>query len=224
MTKTQEKLIISHLNSIRRVAHRVGSTIPQEIEDLVYVGFEAAIEASSRYNSELNDSFWGYAYTRVEGSMRDYLRSLDVHSRADRTMIKKINALTQSHLQKYDKAPDKSWLANELEISEDKLMFIQQHLNQDTKACETEECYEHVEKEVAKHETMELIHRILSDMGTHEQEVVKLVFFEENKRKDIADQFGYSESSMSQFIARLLRSVKAKLKESGIEDNPLFDE
>ena len=224
MTKDQEKLIISHLNSIRRVAHRVGSTIPQEIEDLVYVGFEAAIEASSRYNSELNDSFWGYAYTRVEGSMRDYLRSLDVHSRADRTMIKRINSLTQSHLQTYDKVPEKSWLANELEISEDKLQFIQQHLNQEMKTCEGEECYEHVEKEVAKHQAMELIQRILSDMGTREQEIVKLIFFEDHKRKDIAEQFGYSESSMSQFIARLMRSIKEKLKESGIEDNPLFEE
>jgi len=224
MTEIQEKLLITHLNSIRRVAHRVGSTIPQEIEDLVYVGFEAAIEASTRYNNTLNDSFWGYAYLRIEGAMRDYLRSLDVHSRADRTMIKKINSLTQDYLQKFDRLPEQSYLAQKLEITEDKLLFIQQHLNQKQEVCIGEQCYEHVEDEVAKHETMELIQRILSDLGSHEQEIVRLVFFEEQKRKDIAEQFGYSESSMSQFIARLMRSIKEKLKDEGIEDNPLFEE
>jgi len=219
-----EELLVTHLNSIRRVAHRVGSTIPQEIEDLVYVGFEAAIEASTRYDNRQNDSFWGFAQQRIEGAMKDYLRSLDIHSRSDRSVLKRIDKLTWEYMQLHDKRPPLDWLAKELDITESKLIFIQQHLNQEGNVLQDESSYQHVEKEVAEYEVMELIERILADMGAKEQEIVRLVFFEDAKRKDIAQQFGYSESSMSQFIARLMRSIKEKLNDMGIKNNPLFDE
>jgi len=73
-------------------AYRLKERLPSSVDfsDLSAIGTEVLIKLARRYDEVLNDSFWGYAKKRVYGSMLDYLRSLDILSRASRKLVKSI--------------------------------------------------------------------------------------------------------------------------------------
>ena len=84
----QDELALQYLPAVKAMAFRLKERLPSSIEmaDLVSIGTEELIKLARRYDSSLNDSFWGFAKTRVNGAMLDYLRSLDVLSRANRKL------------------------------------------------------------------------------------------------------------------------------------------
>lgn len=85
-----------------------------DFNDLVSVGTEELIKLSRRYDVALNDSFWGYAKTRVNGAMLDYLRSLDVVSRSSRKLIKSIDHEVTKYYNEHGQEPDDVYLAEVL--------------------------------------------------------------------------------------------------------------
>ena len=86
LKKEQDELVLSYMPALRAMAFRLKERLPSSIDvnDLISIGVEEMIKLSRRYDKEQNDSFWGFARKRVNGSMLDYLRSLDVMSRNNR--------------------------------------------------------------------------------------------------------------------------------------------
>ncbi|WP_459101826.1 sigma factor, partial [Helicobacter pylori] len=112
----QDALAIQYLPAVRAMAFRLKERLPSSIDfnDLVSIGTEELIKLARRYESALNDSFWGYAKTRVNGAMLDYLRSLDVISRSNRKLIKSIDIEITKHLNEHGKEPSDAYLAEVL--------------------------------------------------------------------------------------------------------------
>jgi RNA polymerase sigma factor for flagellar operon FliA len=81
--KEQDDLVLQYLPAVRAMAYRMKERLPSSVDvnDLIAVGTEEMIKLSRRYDREQNDNFWGYGRKRVQGSMLDFLRSLDVMSR-----------------------------------------------------------------------------------------------------------------------------------------------
>ena len=90
LKKEQDELVLSYMPALRAMAFRLKERLPSSIDvnDLISIGVEEMIKLSRRYDKEQNDNFWGFARKRVNGSMLDYLRSLDVMSRNNRKIIK----------------------------------------------------------------------------------------------------------------------------------------
>lgn len=67
----QDELALQYLPAVKAMAFRLKERLPSSIEmaDLVSIGTEELIKLARRYDSSLNDSFWGYAKTRVNGAM-----------------------------------------------------------------------------------------------------------------------------------------------------------
>ncbi|HIC43008.1 MAG TPA: RNA polymerase sigma factor FliA, partial [Sulfurimonas sp.] len=89
----EDELAISYLPAVKAMAFRLKERLPSSIDfcDLAAIGTEELVKLARRYDEKQNDSFWGYAKTRVYGSMLDYLRSLDLVSRSNRKLIKMID-------------------------------------------------------------------------------------------------------------------------------------
>ena len=89
----QDELALQYLPAVKSMAFRLKERLPSSIEmaDLVSIGTEELIKLARRYDSNINDSFWGFAKTRVNGAMLDYLRNLDILSRANRRLVKHID-------------------------------------------------------------------------------------------------------------------------------------
>jgi RNA polymerase sigma factor for flagellar operon FliA len=100
----EDELALQYLPAVKAMAFRLKERLPSSIDfsDLSAIGTEELIKLARRYDEALNDSFWGYAKKRVYGAMLDYLRSLDILSRANRKLVKAINYTVEEHMLTHD--------------------------------------------------------------------------------------------------------------------------
>lgn len=89
--KTTDQLITDNLQYAKNVARQRHKKHPfvayDEIEAAAYMGL---VEAARKYNPEKNDEFLAYAYPRIVGAIRDYLRELRWGSRANPVAVAEV--------------------------------------------------------------------------------------------------------------------------------------
>ena len=110
--QNQDNLALDYLPALKALAARLKERLPANVEfaDLVSIGTEELIKLARKYDSTLNDSFWGYAKSRVHGAMLDYLRGLDGMSRYSRTLTKNIDREISKYYNEHQEEPDNAYL------------------------------------------------------------------------------------------------------------------
>ena len=60
---SQDSLMLQYMPALRAMAFRLRERLPSSIDinDLISIGTEEMIKLARRYDSSINDSFWGYA-------------------------------------------------------------------------------------------------------------------------------------------------------------------
>jgi RNA polymerase sigma factor for flagellar operon FliA len=103
----EDCLAVQYLPAVKAMAGRLKERLPSSVDftDLCAIGTEELVKLARRYNEAQNDSFWGYAKSRVYGAMLDYLRSLDLLSRSNRALVKKIDAAVESYMAEHETPP-----------------------------------------------------------------------------------------------------------------------
>ena len=211
----QDDLAVEYLPAVRAMAYKLKERLPSSVElsDLVSVATEELIKVARRYDSSLNDNFWGYAKQRVYGSMLDFLRSLDVVSRGDRKLIKDIEKEVGSYYNIHQTEPTNEYLAKKLNTTEDKIkkarasaeiyatMPIEEQLNY----------FEDVSKVVEEEELIEVIQKLLSSFSEREQLIIQLYYFEELSLKEISQILEITESRISQIHKSVIRKIREEL-------------
>ena len=217
MKKYQDALVIQYLPAVRAMAYRLRERLPTSIDvnDLIGIGTEEMIKLSRRYDKTQNDSFWGFGRKRVNGSMLDYLRSLDVMSRANRSLIKAVDKQIDRYLSEHGEEPDNEYLASVLEENLDKIsdarngnmIIALMPINEQITIYSDEDTVEIVEKD----ELIEIIKSILDKFNEREQLIIQLYYFEELNLKEISNILEISESRISQIHKKLLGKIKVEL-------------
>jgi len=211
----QDALAVEYLPAVKNMAYKMKMRLPAnvDVEDLVSVATEELIKVSRRYDPKKNDNFWGYVKQRVQGSMLDYLRSLDIVSRGDRKIIKDIEKEINSYYNKYQKEPDNDYLAHKLDLPIAKIkkarlageiynvMPIEEQLN----------FFEDVQKKVEQEELIEIIKKELSHLSKREQIIIQLYYFEELSLKEISEILDITESRISQIHKDVIRKIREGL-------------
>jgi len=214
----EDELAIQYLPAVKAMAFRLKERLPSSVDfsDLAAIGTEELVKLARRYDVAKNDSFWGYAKTRVYGAMLDFLRSLDVVSRANRKLIKMIDKAIVVHLAENEDEPSNAELALILDESEDKVneariaseiysvMPIDEQLS-----APTESTFETIEKE----NLIEVIESVLSEYSEREQMIIQLYYFEELSLKEISQVLDITESRISQIHKALLKKIRVTLGE-----------
>jgi len=212
----EDELAIQYLPAVKAMAYRLKERLPSSVDfsDLSAIGTEELIKLARRYDEALNDSFWGYAKKRVYGAMLDYLRSLDILSRASRKLVKAIDYIVEEHLLTHDEEPTDAELAELLEESVEKVhdariassiytvmpLHDQLHVGDEGAAL----------AEVEKDQLVDVIKKILGAYKEREQMIIQLYYFEELTLKEISNILDITESRISQ----IHKSVIQKIKES----------
>ncbi len=212
----EDELAIAYLPAVKAMAYRLKERLPSSVDfsDLSAIGTEELIKLARRYDEALNDSFWGYAKKRVYGAMLDYLRSLDILSRASRKLVKAIDYIVEEHLLTHDEEPTDAELAEQLEESVEKVhdariassiytvmpLHDQLHVGDEGAAL----------AEVEKDQLVDVIKKILGAYKEREQMIIQLYYFEELTLKEISNILDITESRISQ----IHKSVIQKIKES----------
>ena len=211
-----DELAIQYLPAVKAMAFRLKERLPSSIDycDLSAIGTEELIKLARRYDEGLNDSFWGYAKKRVYGAMLDYLRSLDVLSRASRQLVKQIDKAVDTYMAEHDEEPSDEELAEMLGEDLEKIhdariassiytvMPIDDHLQVGDEGATL--------KRIEQEELVEVIKSVLANFKEREQLIIQLYYFEELTLKEISEILGITESRISQ----IHKSVINKIKES----------
>lgn len=211
-----DQLAIDYLPAVKAMAFRLKERLPSSVDfsDLAAIGTEELIKLARRYDDSINDSFWGYAKTRVYGAMLDYLRSLDVLSRASRKLVKAIDYAVEEHLASHDSEPSDEELSEMLGESVEKIheariassIYTVMPLHDQLHVGDEGAALALIEQE----ELIDVIKRVLQGFKEREQMVIQLYYFEELTLKEISEVLDITESRISQ----IHKSVLEKIKES----------
>ncbi|MBC8238229.1 MAG: RNA polymerase sigma factor FliA [Helicobacteraceae bacterium] len=212
----EDELAIQYLPAVKAMAFRLKERLPSSIDfmDLSAIGTEELIKLARRYDSTLNDSFWGYSKKRVYGAMLDYLRSLDILSRASRKLVKAIDYAVEEYRLTHEEEPTDEELAEILEEPVEKVheariassIYTVMPLHDQLQVGDEGAALATVERD----ELVEVIKTILSKFKEREQLVIQFYYFEELTLKEISEILNITESRISQ----IHKSVIQKIKES----------
>ena len=212
----EDELAIQYLPAVKAMAFRLKERLPSSIDfmDLSAIGTEELIKLARRYDENLNDNFWGYAKKRVYGAMLDYLRSLDILSRASRKLVKAIDYAVEEYRVTHEEEPTDEELAEILQEPIEKVhdariastIYTVMPLHDQLQVGDEGAALASVERD----ELVEVIKGILSKFKEREQLVIQFYYFEELTLKEISDILNITESRISQ----IHKSVIHKIKES----------
>ena len=216
--KEQDDIVLAYTPALRAMAFRLKERLPAHIDvsDLMGAGLEEMVRLYRKYDKERNDSFWGYAQKRVYGAMLDFLRGLDVVSRADRTLVKNIDALVNEYFNKFEREPEDEYLAAMLEESVEKIREARNvsavvgvlSIDDQMELMSEENTFERVERE----DLIEKITQILNEFEERDQLIVQLYYYEELSLKEISEILQISEGRISQIHKRLMEKIRKKLE------------
>ena len=212
----EDELAIQYLPAVKAMSFRLKERLPSSVDflDLSAIGTEELIKLARRYDETLNDNFWGYAKKRVYGAMLDYLRSLDILSRASRKLVKAIDYAVEEYRLTHDEEPSDEELAEMLDESVDKIhdariassIYTVMPLHDQLQVGDEGAALAVVERE----ELVNVIKKILSTYNEREQLIIQFYYFEELTLKEISEILNITESRISQ----IHKSVIHKIKES----------
>ncbi|NOX15756.1 MAG: RNA polymerase sigma factor FliA [Epsilonproteobacteria bacterium] len=215
--KEQDDIVIQYLPAVRAMAYRLRERLPTsiDVDDLISIGTEEMIKLSRKYDRAQNDSFWGYGKKRVYGSMLDFLRSLDVMSRANRRLIKLVDSEITKYLSCHEEEPSDEYLS---EISGEDIEKIKEArsgvkiilvmpINEQITIYSGENTQDRIEKE----ELLEIVKDVLLGFKEREQIIIQLYYFEELNLKEISEILEISESRISQIHKKLLSKIRIEL-------------
>lgn len=221
--QNQDNLALDYLPALKALAARLKERLPANVEfaDLVSIGTEELIKLARKYDSTLNDSFWGYAKSRVHGAMLDYLRGLDCMSRYSRTLTKNIDREISKYYNEHQEEPDNAYLSQVLNEDIEKIKDARNAseiygilpLDEELSASQDDKTYNKVEKE----ELIDIIQKILETSPQNEQLVIQLYYYEELNFKEIGEILEITESRVSQIHKAVIRKIKKYLEERGID-------
>jgi RNA polymerase sigma factor for flagellar operon FliA len=210
----EDSLALQYLPAVKAMSFRLKERLPSSIDycDLYAIGTEELVKLARRYDEAQNDSFWGYAKTRVYGAMLDYLRSLDLVSRASRKLIKEIDGAIEKYLSEFDEEPSNKQLSEILGIEMEKIndarvaseiytvLPLDDQLGNELQSG-TMERIEH-------EELVDTIKEVLMGFDERDQMIIQLYYFEELTLKEISDILNITESRISQIHKSVIRQIK----------------
>lgn len=213
----QDALMLQYMPALRAMAFRLRERLPSSIDinDLISIGTEEMIKLARRYDSSINDSFWGYAKMRVYGSMLDYLRGLDVVSRSNRKLIKTIDREVSRYFNEHEEEPSDEYLAEilhedikkvkEARIASDIYALVS--IDEQYNAIESDNTIDKIQKE----ELIEIIQAVLSTLSQREQMIVQMYYFDELSLSEISEILHITSSRISQIHKEVIKKIRLRL-------------
>ena len=215
----EDELAIQYLPAVKAMAFRLKERLPSSIDymDLSAIGTEELIKLARRYDESLNDNFWGYAKKRVYGAMLDYLRSLDILSRASRKLVKAIDYAVEEYRLTNEDEPTDEELAKILDEPIDKVhdariastIYTVMPLHDQLQVGDEGAALAKIEKE----ELIDVIKKVLSEFNEREQMIIQFYYFEELTLKEISELLSITESRISQIHKAVIHKIKKSVGE-----------
>jgi len=215
----RDKLVADYLPAVKKMAYKLKERLPDSIEyeELFSIGVEEMVKKAKSYDSAQNDNFWGFCKKRVNGAMLDYLRGLDIISRANRKIIKSIAEEVHKYYNIHQEEPNDEYLAKKLEVAVDKIKTartaaeIYSVMPLDEQLVIFESHSNTVEDAIIQDNMVECITNIIDTLSDRERLIMQLYYFEELNLKEISQTLKITQSRISQIHKSVLIKVRKSL-------------
>jgi len=227
----EKELIERYLPLVRSVVDRIKLTLPAHIDpdDLFSVGITGLIAAVRKYDPDQDNTFAGYAATRIRGAILDELRRMDWCPRRVRARARKhkdaINALEQ----RIGRAATADEICQDLGMTKQQysewldesrpVTFVAIDQVRDNGDSEGPSLHELLADEsivtgretVEKQELVELLTQRISELSDIPRKILAMYYFENMRLAEIAAVFGLTESRICQIHAQTILGLRAYL-------------
>ena len=218
-TTMQQEQIIANLplvhHEVRRLMRK--GMVHQEYDELVQIGTIGLMEAVYRFDELIGQSFSKYARIRIQGAILDELRKRDWVPRSVRQRSKNLKSGIAHLEEKLKRPPTQKEVCSYLGIKESKYSSFRFHANIAPLVSMDEGEYP-IRNNLSSHdadpqenlihkEEIETLQHVMQTLSEQEQEILRQYYHEGLRMKEIAINFGVSESR----ICQIHRKVKIKL-------------
>jgi RNA polymerase sigma factor for flagellar operon FliA len=227
----EKELIERYLPLVRSVVDRIKITLPTHVDpdDLYSVGITGLMAAVRKYDPDQDNTFAGYAATRIRGAILDELRRMDWCPRRVRARARKhkesINALEQ----RIGRAATPEEICKDLGMSKQQysewldesrpVTFIAIDHVGDNGESEGPSLHELLADEsdvtgrekVEKQELVELLTQRISELPDIPRKILAMYYFENMRLAEIAAVFGLTESRICQIHSQSILGLRAFL-------------
>jgi RNA polymerase sigma factor for flagellar operon FliA len=233
----KQKLILSLLPSIRRIAKEIYRHLPEgtsiEEEDLVQEAVLGVLKALDKLkrgsidkNGILSKEAKSFLLIRARGAIFDFLRSLDFGSKQIRRKEKEIERIRETLMEKLGREPTEEELAKELGLSTEELFHLKEKINF-SYILSLEEIFNsrlgkgfenflpsagEPEREVEKRELLKKLTEALKLLEENELLILQLLFYEGLKTREVAHILDISPGRVSQIKKQALKKLENYLK------------
>jgi RNA polymerase sigma factor for flagellar operon FliA len=229
----RDQLIIRYAPWVKFIALRMAAKLPAHIqaEDLISAGIIGLIDALDKFNPAREVQFKTYAQIRIQGAMKDELRSLDWASRSVRQKAKRLEQAYAALEQDLGRPPSSEEVASSMGIP----MAEFEEMLDDVKGTSLVSL-EEIGQTVAAEEKSSLLDALLTrqdqdplealnlqdlkkalvgaieELPGKERLVLSLYYFDELTMKEVGKVLNLTESRISQLHTQAVLRLRGKLK------------
>ena len=230
----RDQLIIRYAPWARFIALRMAAKLPAHIqaEDLISAGIIGLIDALDKFNPAREVQFKTYAQIRIQGAIKDELRSLDWASRSTRQKVKRLEQAYASLERQLGRPPSSEEVANSMGIKmaafEEMLDDVRgtslvslEELGQgpasEDKSALLEALLTRQDQDPLEMLNLQDLKKALTlaiaELPEKERLVLSLYYFEELTMKEVGRVLDLTESRISQLHTQAVLRLRGKLKE-----------
>lgn len=229
---TREALVHKYVHLVKYVAGRIASTLPKnvDIDDLINDGILGLISAIEKFEDDRGAKFETYAITRINGAIRDGLRSLDWVPRSVRQRVRDVERAMQKLTAELGRTPRDEEIAKRLGVTIDEFQHTMQHMRgsavmsleeplssdgeRETSIGDTlPDQHSDMTSEIERRETREMLVSAVKQLAPQERSVIERCYFQGQTFREIKLVLGVSESRVSQIHARGVIHLRQRLRE-----------
>ena len=230
----RDQLIIRYAPWVRFIALRMAAKLPGHIqaEDLISAGIIGLIDALDKFNPAREVQFKTYAQIRIQGAIKDELRSLDWASRSTRQKVKRLEQAYASLERELGRPPSSEEVASSMgikmaafeEMLEDvrgtslvSLEELRQGPASEDKSALLEALLTRQDQDPLEMLNLQDLKKALTlaiaELPEKERLVLSLYYFEELTMKEVGRVLDLTESRISQLHTQAVLRLRGKLKE-----------
>lgn len=224
----KEKLVLHFEGLVHSLARKYSQSRGNH-EDLAQVGMIGLLMAAERFNAEFGKTFEAFAIPTIIGEIKRYIRdkTWSVHvPRRIKELGPKINRAVETLTNDLQRSPTVQDIASYLEVTEEEVLETME-MTKSYRALSVD--YKHesdgegntvsildlVGLEDEYYEKVDLhmvLEKIFPVLDKREQEILKLIFFENLSQKEVGELLGISQMHVSRLQRKALKKLKDELE------------
>ena len=227
--KRRNQLVLDHLYLIKQLLQRLLVKVPNSLgkDDLIGVASIGLLDAANRFDETLGVKFSSYAQKRIRGAIYDELRRHSLGGQRICKQAKEIERCIARKERETGKVPKDVDIAKELNISTSELqnryqdiagsylIYIDAEQNQEfVFSTDSDWLHSNLEDKLLIQEKKQKLIEAIKRLGTKEQFVLNLYYYQELSLKEIASILSISESRVSQIHSKALIKLRGLTQES----------